>query len=414
MSRGSNLFHAIGGVAARRFVWVIVAWLVAAGVLFAVAPKIGSVVSHDPSAFLTEDAPSLAAAEVLSEAFPDDDLGESAAVVFARTPKLQDSDWSYLQSLESWLATDQAPGVVRGTASARSRPETASIVTSPNGAATIMLVQFTTPPFEPPTNSAVEQIRRRIADTKPGGLGVYVSGNAGVAADEALGINSSVERTTWITLVLVILILLWVYRSPVTPLVPLITIGIALFASQGIIALLAQAGMRVSSLVETFMVVIIFGAGTDYCLFLISRFREDVARSHEYRRTLVGTLAVVGAVIASSASTVIVGFTAQGVAKFGMFRTTGPAMAIAVLVTLVAGLTLTPALMRAFGRTLFWPAHPERLAAEGAIPELLIGLPETPAVDAPADAEPAAASEAAASPDRRATRVRRRRGEAQA
>jgi hypothetical protein len=107
----------------------------------------------------------------------------------------------------------------------------------------------------------------------------------------------------------------------------------------------------------------------------------------------------VGAVIASSGATVIVGFVSQGVAKFGMFRTVGPAMAAAVVVTLVAGLTLTPALMRAFGKNLFWPAHPERLAAEGSLPELQVAealgtaVPLPPSrieavTDPPAETEP--------------------------
>lgn len=374
MSRGSDFFRRLGEAATKRFVLVIIAWVAAAGALAAFAPKIADVVTYDTGAFLTSDAQSLKAVEVLAEAFPNDDLGESAAVVLVREGGLVASDWDYVASLESWLGSSEAPKVVRGTSSTKSRPDLAPVLTSSDGETTIVLVQFKTPPFEPPTNRAVNVIRAHIRETKPGDLPVYVSGNAGVATDQSDGIDASVARTTVITLVLVILILLWVYRSPVTPLVPLITIGIALFVSQGLVALLAQAGMKVSSLVETFMVVIVFGAGTDYCLFVISRFREDVARSHEYRRTLVTTLAVVGAVIASSASTVVVGFTAQGVAKFGMFRTTGPAMAIAVLVTLIAGLTLTPALMRAFGRTLFWPAHPERLAAQGALPELRIDV----------------------------------------
>ena len=374
MSRGSDAFRRLGEAATKRFVVVIVAWVAAAGALALFAPKIADVVTYDTGAFLTKDAPSLKAVGVLAEAFPNDDLGESAAVVLAHEGGLRAGDWDYVASLESWLGSGDAPGVVRGTSSAKSRPDLAPILTSSDAETTILLVQFSTPPFEPPTNRAVGAVRAYIAETRPRDLPVFVSGNAGVAADQSDGIDRSVARTTVITLVLVILILLWVYRSPVTPLVPLVTIGLALFVSQGLVALLAQAGMKVSSLVETFMVVIVFGAGTDYCLFVISRFREDVARSHEYRRTLVTTLAVVGAVIASSASTVVVGFTSQGVAKFGMFRTTGPAMAIAVLVTLAAGLTLTPALMRAFGRTLFWPAHPERLAASGAIPELRVDV----------------------------------------
>jgi putative drug exporter of the RND superfamily len=118
--------------------------------------------------------------------------------------------------------------------------------------------------------------------------------------------------------------------------------------------------------VETFMVVIVFGAGTDYCLFVVSRYKEELSGGLDdgrpRRAVLVGTMAVIGGVIASSAATVIVGFASQGVAEFGMYRTTGPAMAVAVLVTLAAGLTLTPALLAILGRWAFWPWRARRLA----------------------------------------------------
>ena len=363
------MFDRLGRFAARRFVWIIVGWIAIAGVVQTVAPSLRDVATYDETAFLTADAESVRAAEALVTGWPEDEFGNSAAIVFSRVPKLTDGDRAYLAELETWLRSDAAPDVVQGPQSVKTRPELADVLTAKDGTTTIMIVSFSTPPFEPPTNDAVVEVREHIEETVPAGLAVHVTGNAGVAADQSNSIRESIDRTTVITLALVILILLWVYRSPVTPVVPLITISLALFVSQGIIALLAQAGMRVSSLVETFMVVIIFGAGTDYCLFLISRFREEVGRSHEYRATLAATVAVVGAVIASSAGTVIVGFSAQGVAKFGMFRTVGPAMAIAVLVTLVAGLTLTPALVSAFGSRLFWPAHPERLADAAALHE---------------------------------------------
>ena len=334
-------------------------WALLAGALIAFAPRLESVVTSDVSAFLTDDASSVRAVQVLAETWPDDDLGNSAAIIAQREPRLRPADVAFLASLEEWLRGPDAPDAINSTLSARSRPELARVLVSEDETTEIVVVTFTTPPFEPPTNEAVEAIRAHVAGTRVRGLAVFVSGNAGVAADQASAIKESIERTTVVTLALVVLILLWVYRSPVTPIVPLVTIGVAFVVAQGIVALLAKAGMQVSSLVQQFMIVIVFGAGTDYCLFIVSRFREDITRSHEYRRTMIGTVAIVGAVIASSAATVVVGFTAQGVARFGMFRTTGPAMAISVLITLAAGLTLTPALMRLFGRTLFWPAHPE-------------------------------------------------------
>lgn len=378
------MFERIGRLAERRFVWVVAGWAILAGLLNAVAPTLDEVATFDETAFLSADAQSLRAARLLERDWPEDEYGKSGAIVFAREPRLRESDHAYARELDAWLRGPEAPRVVEGTQSIYADPDLARVLVSKDGAVTIMVVAFETPPFEPPTNEAVEEIRRHIARGRPEGLAVHVTGNAGVGADQDAAIQESVERTTIITLVLVVLILLWIFRSPVTPLVPLVTIGVAFAVARALIALLGQAGMDISSLVETFMVVIVFGAGTDYCLFIISRFREDVARSHEYRRTLVGTMLVVGAVIASSAGTVIVGFVSQGVAEFGMFRTTGPAMAVAVLVVLAAGLTLTPALMRAFGRNLFWPAHPDRRAAEGRLPEIAAegevrGRPRRPA-----------------------------------
>lgn len=367
------MFERLGRLAVRHFVGVIAVWVGLAGVLVALAPALEEVLTFDSTAFLSEDAQSIRAVETLEREWEGEEFGDAAAIVLERREgRLRQSDWAYLASLEAWLRGPEAPAVVAGTSSARTRPELERFLSSRDGGATILVVNMETPPFEPPTNRAVRTIRAHVGRTRPPDLGVFVTGEAGVGADEDAAINESVHRTTLITLVLVILILLWIYRSPVTPLVPLATIGLSFLVAQGVIALLADAGMKVSSLVQTFMVVVIFGAGTDYCLFMISRFREDVGRSHEYRRTLVATFGVVGAVVASSAGTVVVGFLAQGAARFGMFRTVGPAMAIAVGVTLAAGVTLTPALMRAFGRTLYWPAHPERLAAAGALPEMAI------------------------------------------
>jgi RND superfamily putative drug exporter len=366
------VFERLGRLATRRFVWIILAWVVVAAIVHSVAPQLRDVATYDETAFLTADAESIRAVDVLAENWPADEFGNSAAIVITHDGGLRPGDMAYVDSLETWLRSGQAPKVVRGTQSVRTRPELGDVLSSKDSTTTIMIVQFDTPPFEPPTNDAVVEIRKHVEQTRPQDLTVHVTGNAGVAADQSNTIQESISRTTVITLVLVVLILLWVYRSPVTLGVPLLTIGISFIVAQGLVALLAQAGMKVSSLVETFMIVIIFGAGTDYCLFVISRFREEVGRSHEYKKTLTTTVAVVGAVIASSAGTVIVGFTAQGVAKFGMFRTVGPAMAVAVGVTLIAGLTLTPALMRAFGKRLFWPAHPEELAAAGNLPELQV------------------------------------------
>jgi putative drug exporter of the RND superfamily len=350
-----------------RFAWPVAgAWVLATVALVLTAPPLKEVATQDNAAFLSDSAPSVEGARTLARIWPEDELSNTGALVVRREGGLTDGDRAWIQDVEEWLRSPEAPDSVLRTQSAFSRPELRDSLSSEDGTTSIVVIGFSRPPFTPITNEAVEAIRRRVIPDAPEGLAVHLTGNAGVGADQSAAIDRSVEQTTVITLVLVILILLWVYRSPIAPLVPLATVGVALAVSRGLVGLMAQAGLEVSALVETFMVVIVFGAGTDYCLFVVSRYKEELSGGLDdgrpRRAVLVGTMAVIGGVIASSAATVIVGFASQGVAEFGMYRTTGPAMAVAVLVTLAAGLTLTPALLAILGRWAFWPWRARRLA----------------------------------------------------
>jgi RND superfamily putative drug exporter len=341
---------------------VMLIWAAFAGAVYLAAPNLSDVVTQNQAAFLSDDAPSVVAAIEVGEVWPGEDFLQAAAVVFRREAGLTETDEDEVRSFESWLRSDDAPDNIASTQSVFSAPEFADALRSEDGKVMIVVAAMTTPPFQPETNEAVAALRERVAETIPDDLDAHVTGNAGVAADQALAIDASLERTTVITLVLVTAILVWVYRSPIAPLVPLVTIGFAYASSRALVALLGGAGLEISSLVENFMVVIVFGAGTDYCLFIVSRYKEELAGigtdPEEQRRTLIATVAVIGGVIAASAATVAVGFASQSVARFGMFRTMGPAMAISVLLTLAAGLTLTPALLALLGRWAFWPWRP--------------------------------------------------------
>ncbi len=353
------MLGSVARVVARRPWIFVLAWVAAAGALFATAPKLRDVAVQDNSAFLKDSEPSVVGAIELARIWPEDDIGNTGALVFKRDSGLARSDETVIREIEAWLNSGEAPDPVRSTQSPYSRPELREALSSEDGKVILLSILFRTAPFAPETDAAVTEIRAHVERVSPDDLQVHLTGNAGVATDQSIAINTAVQRTTVITLVLIVLILLWVYRSPVTILVPLTTVGIALGVSQGVIALLAERGFRVAGIVETFMVVIVFGAGTDYCLFIVSRFKEELGhRNEDRRRVLVGTMAVIGAVIASSAATVIVGFASEGVAEFGLYATTGPAMAIAVFITLLAGLTLTPALLAVLGRWAFWPWKP--------------------------------------------------------
>ena len=204
---------------------------------------------------------------------------------------------------------------------------------------------------------AVEAWTRDQAIT---GLDLSISGSAAVGSDLLLASADSVRNTEWFTLILVTIILITVYRSPLLVIVPLVTIGVSLDIALHTLALISQiegpSGPYLSLFKTTkiFIVVILFGTGTDFCLFLISRLRENGSKFPDHQEALSQSLNQVSVALIASALTTILGLGTMIFASFGKLSNSGPAIGMALSVTLLACLTLTPALLAAFGKTVFW------------------------------------------------------------
>src|SRR5262249_48697743 len=151
------------------------------------------------------------------------------------------------------------------------------------------------------------------------------------------------DKTTIATIILVIVILLLVYRAPLLALVPLATIAISVWVALKILALCTLIpGFHLVNISQIFAVVMLYGAGTDCCLFLISRYREELSEGHDRPVALARSVGKVGSALAASAGTVIVGLGMMGLAEFAKVRSGGPAIAVSLAVALVASLTLAP------------------------------------------------------------------------
>ncbi len=349
-----------------RFRWLVVAvWLAAALAAAFLAPSLASVGSADETSFLPADAQSLQARELTQKAFPSDAAASTATLVLERGGGLTSADQTYLRDLGTWLTSPSAPAavhdVVTGFVSVVQQPELASMFRSPDGAVELATVQFNTVSFQEKTNAAVDAIRAHVAATVPAGLRVSVTGQAGIGRDYMQALLDGTDRTTVVTIVLVVLILLLIYRAPLAALVPLLTIGAAYLVGRGVLGELGSAGWKLSSIMDSFVVVLVFGVGTDYTIFLISRFREELGRA-DVEAAIPLTVGRIGAVITASAATVIVGLGSMVVGRFGLIQSTGPGLALVIFITLLAGLTLTPALLSIFGHHLFWPLHEHRRA----------------------------------------------------
>ncbi len=376
-----RIFESLGRLAARRHWPIILAWAALTLLVALLAPNLDQVSSSDMRDMLPTNAPFSQAEATLRAYFPGESATGSAALVLEAPDGIRaEATWAALTALTDWLNSDDAPeNLTHVTSPAGDTPLLADALVSEDDQAAIILLKFDTDSRAPATVDALAHIRAYLAEHLPPGVRAYITGSSPVVIDYTTATMSSVDRTTGVTVVLVVLILLLVYRSPVSPVVPLITVGASYLISRGVIAWLGASVMRISSYTHVMLIVVLFGAGTDYCLFLISRFREELAARREPHppslssqtergsRSGVGaavaqTVHRVGETITSSAGTVIVGFVTMAFAEMGLFRTSGPALAVGVVVVLLAGLTLTPALLAAMGERVFWPrkaAHRE-------------------------------------------------------
>jgi putative drug exporter of the RND superfamily len=350
------MFRKIGGFAVKFRFWIIAAWLAAALLMFFFAPSLSQVGSMKESDFLPKNSESQRANQLLTQYFPDVKAGSSVSLIFYDPETISAADLAYARQVRDWLASGQTSFKVVDVTSIFDNPQLEANLYSADRTVMLINAGLEQSAFESGSIATTQEIRDQLK-TAPAGLKVYVSGEIGIYGDMFSSLNKSINLTTLVTVILVIILLLIIYRSPVAVLVPLLTIGMSFLVSRGTIGLIGKAGVSIWSQLDVFLVVLIFGIGTDYCLFLVSRFREELGRYDSRVEAMRTTVGRIGAVITASASAVIVGLAGMYVARYQMIKTMGPMMGLAIFITLLAALTLAPALASVFGKILFWPSN---------------------------------------------------------
>jgi RND superfamily putative drug exporter len=206
---------------------------------------------------------------------------------------------------------------------------------------------------------------REVAGTGAPGLELHITGPFGQAADSATAFEGIDGRLLFAAIGVVVIILLLTYRSPILWLLPVLSAGVALTVSQALIYLLAEhAGLVVNGQSAGILTVLVFGAGTDYALLLVARYREELRRHQDRHEAMAIAVHRAGPAIIASAATVVLGMLCLLFAETNSTASLGPVAAIGVGVALLVMITLLPALLVICGRWLFWPVKPQYGSAE--------------------------------------------------
>jgi RND superfamily putative drug exporter len=373
------MFSSLAGAVNRR-PWVVVSvWVAVTAALFQFAPPWDHVTQDDNVRFFPPDSLSVIGQDLLERGFSSDASSSQLVLLYEREDgHVTQDDLRYVHAVASSLFTQLGQsepelGISKPPETPLSPfigPRLIGTSADGRGQAALAFVRLNGTHMSKKTRIAVDRILewlKQDAPPLPAGLKLAITGTAVVGHDTNVAANESIQNTTHSTIALVVLILLFVYRSPLLAMIPLLAIALSVFVSLRLIGLLTfvpSLGLQIINITRVFVIVVLFGAGTDYCLFLIARYSEELRRGRSRPEALFEAIHQVGGALVASAGTVIIGLGMLYFSSFAKVRYTGPTIALSLSVALVAALTLSPAILALLGRAIFWPFHKARAGAQ--------------------------------------------------
>src|SRR5690625_3200590 len=331
----------------------ILVWIVGAITVASLAPSLET--TQDQADFLPSKYESVKAANIAEQSFPGDS-DPAAILVFKR------DDGGKLSA-----ADQKAVGSIVDELDANDYGDVEQIVTgpqqvAPNGRIMLATVAPTSDDdsviFGETLADSIRDLRDDSSDLlTDSDLQLGVTGDAATNLDNMEATGDVDQIIMLATLGLIVVLLLMIFRSPIIAILPIASIIVVMTASTGLIGWASDVfALQVDTSIQQLLIIVLFGVGADYFLFLMFRYRERLRAGVEPKQAMIEAVARVGEAITSAAAVVIIAFLALTLSTLGQLQAWGPALAIAVGVTLVAGLTLVPAVVSLLGTKVFWPS----------------------------------------------------------
>ncbi len=340
-------FDSLRGLVTRRPGRVIGFWLALTVFIALAAPDLTKLAAEGQARLIDPYSESARGAEILKQAWSDQSYMSLAVVALYRPAGLGPADRYYAIKLAEEFESKERPADILRVLGPKSDTRIAERLVSKDRTTQIIVVPLESSFVAPQAAETINWLQARETANGlkiPDGLEVKWSGDAVIGKEYMRNVQVSLDRAALVTVVLLLAVLLAVYRSFLLALIPLLTIGVSLLISRGVLAWLARMGWEISPLVELFLVAVLFGSGTDFCLFVSWRFAENWNAANP-AGAMRATLRRAMEALLTSCGTVIIGLMLMGTTRFKLFSSTGPSVALGLAITLAATLTLTPALL---------------------------------------------------------------------
>lgn len=336
----------------KNHLGALIAWVLILVISLVALPNVDSLTRAHSEISLPSNVESEAAKLIKNEWGNKKKNTYEVAVVFnKKSGKLTETDQGNIEASIDRLTSNQKKYGIKDYLAPQNNIATKKLLKSKDGTTWVMQMNIAK------SHGSISQVYDEINKVvKTSGVRTYVTGADVLNNDFTSSIQEGIKKTELITVVFIFIVLIIVFRSPVVPLVSLLTVGVSFLVSFSIVAnLVNQVNFPFSNFTQVFMVIVLFGIGTDYNILLYNHFKEYLGNGLGVVEATKDSIKKAGRTILYSGSSILIGFSVLGLANFSVYRSAS-GVAVGVLVLLIVLLTLNPFFMATLGKKMFWPS----------------------------------------------------------
>ncbi|MFP5113233.1 MMPL family transporter [Bacillaceae bacterium C204] len=332
---------------------ILIAWILVITALFMVAPNMEALVREKGQITVPEGYSSTIAEKILKDVQSSENSESNlpTALVFHSEKKLTQADFTSAEKAVNQLEQNKEKLGISEILTHFNNVDLKDQLVSEDGKTILVSLKVDVKDRE--AKEIADELYQEIDDVK---LDHYYTGNWVISDDLVTNSQEGLKKTEGITVGFILIVLLLVFRSAIAPIIPLVTVGFSYLTAQSIVSLLVdKVNFPLSTFTQIFLVAVLFGIGTDYCILLLSRFKEEMAKNDSVTDSIIETYRTAGKTVFFSGVAVMIGFASIGFSTFKLYQSAA-AVAVGVAILLIALVTIVPFFMAVLGKKLFWPS----------------------------------------------------------